>query len=195
MAIVMPSSPSTRSLKIDPIDNGFIQRGSLGGGERIERPGSRYRVTVTWPVMPPDVARPFIVRLERGRRERVQLPITLLGAEQAVGGSPVVNGNDSGGTVLKLAGLIPGQVVAEGYWLNLTHAGRIHLHKVCSSVVVSGPGTATIAVEPPLRVFPANLDPVNLTSPMIEGLVVALEPIELPHNRRIVLTATIEEVT
>ena len=107
----------------------------------------------------------------------------------------MVNGNDSGGTVLKLAGLIPGQVVAEGYWLNLTHAGRINLHKVCSSVVVSGPGTATIAVEPPLRVFPANLDPVNLTSPMIEGLVVALEPIELPHNRRIVLTATIEEVT
>ena len=117
----------------------------------------------------------------------------LLGETQGAPGSPVVDGTDSGGTTLKLKTASPGYVVKEGYWLTLVHAGVYHLHRAAAVAVVGADGKATLTVEPPLRVFPANGDAVLLARPMIEGLVTALEPYEHPVNRRIQLTATIEE--
>lgn len=193
MTILLPSSPGTRHARIEPIDTGFLQRNANGAAERIERPGSRYRVTFSWPVMTPDTARPFVVRLERGRRERVRVPISLLGESQGAPGSAVVNGSDSGGTTLKLRSATPGYVFKEGYWLTLVHAEIYHLHKVSLQAIVAGDGTVTLQLEPPLRVFPADGAAVLIEQPWIEGFVVDLQPIEHPVNRRIQLTATIEE--
>lgn len=193
MAIELPAKPGTRHIKYELLDFGFVQRGVGGGVTRIDRPGNRYRVTAIWPPMHPADARVFETRMARARSEGLRIPIPLLGESQGTPGRTVVDGTDSGGTVLKLRGGNPGYQFKEGYWLTLVHDGKGSAHRVNAPAAVAADGTAELAVEPPLRVFPDDGDEVNAAKPWIEGPVTALEPFEHPVTRRITLTCTIEE--
>lgn len=193
MAVELPAKPGTRHIKYELMDFGFVQRGVGGGAVRIDRPGNRYRVTAIWPPMHPADARVFETRMARGRSEGLRIPIPLLGESQGTPGPVVVNGTDSGGTVLKLRSGNPGYRFKEGYWLTLVHAGKSSAHRVTAPVAVGAGGTVTLAVEPPLRVFPADGDAVEAARPWIEGPVTAIDPFEHPVNRRVTLSCTIEE--
>ena len=190
--ITLPTVPAVRHQEVEPIDTGFTQRAVSGAALRIDRPGSRLRLHFEFPPMDPASARVFEVRLQQARSGGLRHPVSLIGGSQGLPGATVVNGTDSGGTVLKVTGGNPGYVVREGYWLNVIHAGLRYLHRVTAAATLNGSGAATLAVEPPLRIFPSNGDSVELAAPVIEGEC-SFERFVHPVNRRITLAMTIEE--
>ena len=190
--ITLPASPAVRHCEVEPIDMGFTQRAANGAGLRIDRPGNRYRMVLEWPPLTYDQARVFEARLERARTAGLRHPVSLVGTGQGLPGAPVVNGSDSGGTTLKVRGCTAGYWFREGYWLNVEVAGVRSLHRVAADVQVGAPGTATLTVEPPLPVFPADGDTVIADAPTIEGEC-SFERFVHPVNRRVTLSATIEE--
>lgn len=167
------------------VDFGHSQESASGTMIRIERPGNRFQVELSFPPMVADDGRQLAVRLTRAKNEGLRVDYPLQGVSQGAPGAPVVNGTDSGGRVLKLRGLTVGHVVKEGYWLNLIGSDGVrYLHMVAGTVAVGSDGLATLAVEPPLRIFPADGDAVELARPVIEGQIVsdigwALSPGEL----------------
>lgn len=167
------------------VDFGFVQEAVGGSMTRIERPGTKFEVDLTFPPMVAATARVVVARLARARVAGLRIEYPLLGQGQGVPGNPVVDGTDSAGRVLKLRGMTVGYQAKEGYWLNLTGPdGARYLHQVSALATVDGTGKVTLAVEPPLRIFPGDGGAVELAAPVIEGLVVsettwALNPGEL----------------
>lgn len=156
------------------LDHGFIQESAAGTALRIERPGNRWQVELTFPPMTADDGRLLAARLTQAKNSGLRVEYPLQGVSQGNPGAPVVDGTDSGGRVLKLAGLTVGHTIKEGYWLNATNAdGDICLHQVAGTVVADSAGLAELAVEPPLRFFPGDGDAVELAVPVIEGVLVS----------------------
>lgn len=156
------------------IDNGFAQESAGGTAVRIDRPGSRWEVELSFPIMTGDDARLLAPRLARAKVVGLRVEYPLQGVSQGLPGAPEVNGTDSAGRVLKLRGLTAGYMVKEGYWLNLIGSdGTRYLHLVADPVRADAAGLAELAVEPPLRILPGDGDLVELAAPVIEGLVVS----------------------
>lgn len=154
------------------IDFGFMQESVGGTLTRIDRPGNRWEIEVSFPALPAATAKVLQRRLVRAKTEGLRMNYPLLGQSQGSPGTPVVDGATSAGRVLKLRGMTVGYVVAEGYWLSLTDSGGTrYLHQVAAQVTVDGAGKATLTVDPPMRIIPADGNSVNLTAPQIEGLV------------------------
>lgn len=180
---IVPSGAQPRM-----VDMGFVQESAGGTAVRIERPGNRFEVDLSFPPMTAENARTFVSRLMLAKASGLRVEYPLLGQGQGVPGAPVVNGTDSGGRMLKLRGLTAGYMVKEGYWLNLIGSdGTRYLHLVTAPVRASATGTATLTVEPPLRIFPADGDDVELARPVIEGQVTseaswALNPGEIVNG-------------
>lgn len=192
--IELPASPAPSSVEPSLIDFGFVQRpGSGAAALRIDRGGNRHAFEVTFPPMEPATARVFLSRLQQAKSAGLRLPLPLLGVDQGAPGSPAVNGTDSAGTVLKLDGLRPGYVVKEGFWLTLVSGGAAYLHMATALVVADGSGLATLSVEPPLRVFPADGDTVELAAPYVEGIVTSELSWPMPTSHLISLGFTLEE--
>lgn len=170
--IELPEGIHPRSMRVTPIDFGFEQRPQTGAAiRRIDRPGNRFRVAFTFNRIEGEAARIMVNRLMRARREglRIRLP---LAHSQAVYGSPVVDGNDSEGTTLKLRGLQPGSLIKEGWWLTVIDAaGTRYLHNNCTTVQADAAGKAVLTIEWPLRTFPGDGDQVLIAAPEAEGLV------------------------
>jgi hypothetical protein len=156
------------------VDFGFVQEAVGGSMTRIERPGSKFEVDVSFPLMTAAKARVLVARIARARVQGLRIEYPLLGESQGNPGTPVVDGTDSAGRVLKLRGLALGYQVKEGYWLNLIGPdGARYLHQAAALVEADALGKAVLAVEPPLRIFPADGAAVELAAPVIEGLVVS----------------------
>ena len=156
------------------IDFGFVQESAGGAALRIERPGNRWQVELTFPAMTGDDARLLALRMARAKNEGLRVEYPLQGVSQGVPGAPVVNGSDSGGRVLKLRGLTRGYMIKEGYWLNLIGSdGARYLHLVALPVRADAAGLAVLTVEPPLRIFPGDGNLAELAKPVIEGLVMS----------------------
>lgn len=171
--IEFPSDPAPNGVNPTLLDFGFIQRPSSGSAiQRIDRPGSRYRVEVSYPPMKADAARKFVARLLRAKREGLRIEYPLLGLSQGVPGAPVVDGADPTGTTLPLRGLTPHYAFKEGYWITLIDAdGTRYLHNVQEAVVAAADGTVTLTVEPSIRAPLADGSTVLVAKPTIEGLI------------------------
>lgn len=185
---IVPNAATPRLL-----DFGFVQETVGGGSFRIDRPGNRFEVELSFPPMTGETARIAIARLARAKTEGLRVPYPLQGVSQDALGTPLVDGADSGGIVLKLKGLVPGCLIKEGFWLD--HAasdGSRRLHYVCQTVRAGADGKATLTVEPPMRAFPEDGDAVTLGEPVIEGVIVSdlswqLSPGELASGIQITL--------
>ena len=170
--ITLPSSPAPNAATPALMDPGVNLRAALGGATvRVTRPGARFRVGVTFPLMAPDVARVFVSRLIRAKFVGLRMPFPLLGETQGTPGSPVVDGAGQAGTSIKLRSINPGHVFKEGSWLSIVGDGQHYLHNVTNAVTTDNAGQATVSIAPPLRYpFPDGAA-VHVAQPMIEGFV------------------------
>lgn len=172
--IELPDDPAPNGVDVEPVDFGaFLRPGGGASILRLNRPGTRLRVMVSYPPMRPDVARVFNRRFQAAKREGLRIDYPLLGLSQGSPGSPVVDGAEPNGTTLPLRGMTPGYAVREGYVLTLIDsAGERYTHFSGNAGRVAADGTFTITdLEPPIRGVFADGDTVLLGRPTIEGAV------------------------
>lgn len=168
--ITLPDSPAPNGLGYALLDYGSIQRGAAS--LRVDRAGSRYRLEISFPPMVPDTSRKFLARLQRAKREGIEIELPLLGVSQGIPGAPVLDGAGQAGTAIALRGLTPGYVVKEGFWLTISEAdGTAYLHSVAETAVADASGEAAVQIEPPLRAPFADGDAVELARPFVQGFV------------------------
>lgn len=189
--IELPDSPAPNGMDPVLIDYGSIVRGA--SSLRINRPGSRYRVTFSYPPMIPDKSRQFVARLLRAKREGIKIKLPLI-VSQGFPGTPVVNGAGQSGTSINLRGFTPGYIAKEGYWLTIIEGAGAYLHSVAATATANGSGTMTLQIEPPLRVPFADGRTVNFAAPYVEGFVDGEDwGWQIPVNRLIAVSFTVEE--
>lgn len=170
--ITLPAVPAPNDAQPSMIDFGANLRGALGARTvRVDRPGNRFRAAISYPLMTPEEARVFVSRLLRAKASFVRMPWPLLGVDQGMPGSPVVNGAGQAGTAIALRGLTSAYQFQEGFWLSIFGGGQHYLHNVTNAVTASGGGLATVNIVPALRFpFPDGAV-VNVAQPMIDGFV------------------------
>lgn len=166
----LPVKPKPNSMEPTLLDRGFIQRGAAS--LRVDRPGSKWAIKFTFPLMTVDGARGFISKLLRAKRQGLQINIPLL-VEQGIPGSPVVDGAVVGAaTSIPVRGLTPGYVVKEQYWMTIVEAdGTAYLHSVIYTVTADGTGAAILDIEPPLRAPFVDGDTIHLAKPFMQGFI------------------------
>lgn len=173
MALVsLPSTPGPVSIAWSLVDFGGTLAGPLGGtAQRVNRLGNRWRITVTMPLMTAAQAREWAAALVSGLRNGVSMELLQPGSTTGSPGTVLVAGADQSGTDLDVDGMNPGYPVRASQWLNVLTGGRRYLYMSAANVSAGAGGTATLAIEPPLRAAPADNDPVELGAPVIEGLL------------------------
>lgn len=196
MAITLPDNPSPNAASPTLIDYGSVQRPATGAAaQRIDRPGSRFRIEIGFPPMPnKETGRVFVSRLLRAKTEGLQIEMPLLGVDQGVPGSPVVDGAGQSGTTLNLRGLTPHYAAREGYWLSISNGTRRFLHNVAAPAAADATGDMTVTITPALRYPFADGATVDMAHPMIDGFVLGEEwgwQMGLDHN--LGLSVAIEE--
>ncbi len=170
--IMLPNSPGPSDHNVTPVDFGGKQQGPLGGdAQRVNRLGKRWRCEVELPAMTPALAREWAVDLERGVDEGVAWRVRQVTTPTGSPGAVRVNGAGQAGWSLVVDGGTPGYVAQKGAFFTLTTGGVRYLYKIAEAVQFSGTGTATLSIEPRLRRIPADNDPVDLATPVIEGLL------------------------
>lgn len=170
--IILADDLKPNRMSIDLLDFGITQRGAAT--LRVQRPGSRYRVTLSWPreVMRPPASQTLIAALKRAKRQGLKIDLLLL-TPQGSPGSPVVNGANQSGTTLNVRGFAPGYVAGADYWMTIVDAdGSAYLHSVFQSVTANGAGLASVQIEPPLRTpFPDGAA-IEMQQPFVQGQLV-----------------------
>jgi hypothetical protein len=172
--IEFPATPAPNGVEVELLDYGMFLRSPTGGSTlRVDRAGSRFKVTVSYPPMKPEVARQFTARLQRAKREGLRIEFPLLDATQGSPGSPQIDGAGQSGTTLNLKGLTNGYAILEGYWLTLIgDDDDRYLHQVVTGDTVGVDGKATLSIEPALRVPLANSSTVLLAQPTVDGFLI-----------------------
>lgn len=172
--IEFPAEPAPNGVNVAPLDFGFIQRPASGAQAlRVDRPGTRLRLEVTYPPMKPDTARRFTTRLQVARSEGLRIEMPLLDVRQGAAGSPVVDGADPTGTSLPVRGLTARYTAKEGFWLHIEDADGVrYLHRVTEPVTADDSGDATLSIWPAIRAPFADGSTIELAHPTFEGLLV-----------------------
>ncbi len=154
------------------IDFGGVLRPSTGGALlRVDRQGSRYKASLTFPpFLDPAEGRVIVSRLIRAKRMGIRVEWPLLADQPCE--DAVVDGVGQAGTTLRIRGLTPGRVVREGFWLNIVRGdGQHFLHNAGGEVIADAAGKAALPLSEMLRRPFADGDKVKLVRPMIEGIV------------------------
>lgn len=190
MTVALPVRPSPNSMEVMPLDKGFFQRGA--SSLRVDKPGNRYSIGFTFPIMHVDDARRFVAKLQRAKRQGLRIDIPML-VKQGIPGSPVVDGvND--GTTLNVRGFAAGYAVREGFWFTIVEAAtdNAYLHSVYETTVADATGVATLQIEPPLRAPFADGDVIEFAKPYVVGF---MEDFSWPvrSDRYVELSIAVEE--
>ena len=195
--IELPETPAPNGASPALLDFGIDLVPPTGAAElRVDRPGSRFTIEVSFPPMQPDMARVFVSRLLEAKRVGVRIPFPLLDVDQGLPGLPVMNGAGQAGTTIALRGFVPGYVFKEGFWLSIENENGQHfLHNCRSTGAADASGIAQIKVETALRYPFADGAKVHFARPMIEGRPQGSEwGWQIPINRLIALSVPIREV-
>lgn len=168
----LPDYPGPARMGWSLIDFGGNQGGVLGGStQRVNRLGNRWRCEVTMPPMAPALARQWAAALVKGRRTGVSWKVREVATPVGSPGTVLVAGADQIGFALDVDGGTPGHVIKAGKFFSILTGGRRYLYQASATLALSGTGTGEIAIEPGLRVSPADNSPVELAVPVIEGLL------------------------
>lgn len=170
--IVLPSLPAPNGAQPFLRDFGGTLTPFLGGPEqRINRIGMRLGIRVTMPPMETDNGRIFVSRLLQARQDRLRMEWPLLSFDPGATGSPLIATAVTGGTAIAIKGLAASYAAREGQFFSLVHGGRRYMHFFAGDVTASAGGTVTAAIWPPLRTNVSVNDPLELSQPLIEGMV------------------------
>ncbi len=174
MTIVLADPYVPRNVDVTPIEYGGVMRSSHGGaGQRLIRPGKRFRCAFEFPPMEPDKARLMLSRLLSAQDEGIRLPFPLLDIDQTFAGAPVVDTSYQTGASIALTGFTAGAVVNEGWWLNLVDAnGRHYLHNARAQRTADGAGKMSLPINPAIRAPFVAGNAVLITEPKFEGELV-----------------------
>ena len=191
--IILPNASMVATPTV--IDNGFFQRGALGGStSRFNRKGNRYKLSVSAGPFYPDIGRQWVADLIAGKQEGVRMLFPLQWP-QGSPGAPLVAGAQTGGTSLTLDGLTPNYVAKKGYFLTLINAaGRRYLHSVKTTSKANDAGAITITLNEEMRHPFADNAVCLLSKPEIEGLIDGNEwSWDFNANQVIPISFTLEE--
>jgi len=196
VAVTLPDLPAPNGATPTLIDYGSMQRPGTGAAaQRLDRPGSRFRIDLQFPPMPnKETGMVFVSRFLRGKTQGIITDFPLLGVNQGAPGSPVVDGAAQSGTTLNIRGLTAGYQIKEGYWFSVSNGARSFLHNVAATVAAGSDGKAAVQITPALRFPFANGAVIKLAQPVIDGFVVGEEwgwQMDLAHH--VGLAVTIEE--
>lgn len=172
--IELPATPAPNGVEVTLLDYGYVLRPAVGAAVlRVNRPGSRYMLAVSYPPMQPSTARIFMSRFRRAKREGLRIDFPLLGVSQGTPGSPVVDGANPTGTTLPVRGLTPHYAVREGYALTLIDAdGARYLHFAAEGVIADASGDAELTLDEPIRAPLADGSTILLGKPTVDLVVV-----------------------
>ncbi len=172
--IDLPAHPSPASAEPALVDFGALLTPALGGPtQKIDRMGSRFRLAVAMPPMKGGkVGRQWIARLLQAKAEGGRMEWPLQGFDPGLPGDAVeVDGAGQAGRSLAVRGVPEGYAFREGQPVSIVTGGRHHVHFVTAEALVGATGEVTLAIEPMLRVPPADGDAVHVAKPMIEGFI------------------------
>ena len=155
------------------MDFGAFLTPSLGGPvQRVERMGTRFKIAVSMPPMPnPKLGRLWVAKLIRGKQEGARMPWPLLGFDPGTPGDILVSGASQAGRSLAVKAATPNYIFREGQFFSVVISARHYLYMVTAEAIASATGTATLAIEPMLRVSPPNNAPCYFGKPMVEGFI------------------------
>lgn len=190
--ITLPARSMPNSMEESLLDFGFAQRGAAT--VRVDRPGSRWRIAFTFPLMTIDASRALNSRLKRAKRQTLQINIPML-IDQGIPGSPVVDGAGQSGTTLAVRGFEPSYYAKEDFWLTIVEAdGTAYLHSMAETVTADGSGDAVLEIEPPLRAPFADGDIVHFGKPFMQGFIDGDTYTRIvPGNKLVTLGVMVEE--
>lgn len=174
MTIALPTSPLPQVASPAPVVFGGPQLAAMGGEDQfINRVGNRFALEVTTPkLVPQPDGRLWIAALLKAwmTGERVSFPFPQPGLVIGSPGSAQVDGAGQTGSTLNMKGMTPGYTVRKGQFFNVITGGRRYLYESDIDQTVDGLGKLAAAINPMIRVSPANNDTVDF-NPLIEGLL------------------------
>lgn len=171
-SVTLPDTPGPASVSWELVDYGGTLQGPLGGaGQRVNRLGNRWRAMIAMPVMTPRQAREWSAALAQGLRLGVLWKLRQVGTVTGTPGSPLVAGAGQSGVELDVDGLTAAYGWKFGQFVSVITSSRRYLYMLSASGVAATDGTATLPIEPPLRVQPGDNDVVEIALPYIEGLL------------------------
>lgn len=157
--------------QITPIDPAGVVDGSLGGpSDIIDRPGYRYAIQFTLPLLTAKEARLFQSLLERGARDDVSYPWPL-DTKAIPAGTPLVNGAPAAGAVIPIKGLPAYYQIKEGQPLAVISSGVGFVHKATAATAADASGDMTLPVFPLTRKGFLDGDTVEIERPRIRGVL------------------------
>ena len=173
-AVELPDSPGPRSVSWQSLDFGGRLQGPLGGAaQRVNRLGNRWRVEVEMPVLTARQAREWSAALMQALRLGVVWKIIQPDTPTGSPGSPLVDGASQSGTSLVIDGLTPSYAYRVGQFISIIISGQRYVYQLSESGKAATDGSATLSVEPPLRVPPNDGDTVEIAQPYLQGLIEA----------------------
>lgn len=193
--VELPDTPAPNGVNATLLDFTLVQRPASGAAlQIIDRPGSRWQLEYTFPVMKADTARKFTARTTKAKRVGLRVEVPLLGVKQGLPGSPVVDGAGQAGTTLNVRGLTANYVFKEGYWLTIIDSDdTYYLHQISAPGAADSSGDATLSIEPALRVPFGDGDEILLARPMVDGIVTSQASWSMGLGNFVQLSFTLEE--
>jgi hypothetical protein len=175
--IDLPDYPTPQSATPALVDFGAFLTPSLGGPvQRVERMGNRFKISCSMPPMQnPQLGRLWIAKLVRGKQEGARMAWPLQGFDPGTPGPVVVNGAGQSGRVLAVKDATPNYIFREGQFFSVVINSRHYLYMVTTEAIANASGAVNLAIEPMLRVSPANNATCNFGVPMIEGFIMGDE--------------------
>jgi hypothetical protein len=196
-AIELPAGVEPVEMEHRFIDAGLWQRGALGGVHiRIDRPGSRYGITLQFPpIETRQVGRMVVSRLIQAQRSGMRVALPLGDFQPGSPGNPVVDGNDQAGTSIAVRGFTPGYAVREGQWFTHVQGDDAKLYNVAAPTIANALGKAIVIIEPELGLEPIDGDRLLFGKPVIQGKPVGNEATwKMSLARHIGFDLQIEEI-
>lgn len=172
MAILtMPSTPGIRRSAFGLISNTTVFRSPLDQvAHTLEFPGARWRASYALPLRQRAAIaawQAFLVQL-RGQAGRFYAYDPDARTPRGAGGSLAVAGAGQTGTALNVDGGAAATLVLKAgdlFAYDVTAGAGRQLHMVVSDATTGGGGAATLTIEPPIRISPADAEPLILTDP------------------------------
>lgn len=195
MTIALPTSPHPRGMAVRPVSFVNDITPLIGGPAlRLARLGDRWEIEFELPPMAYETAMAWVSRLNRARTELVSMVVPQPGyCMRGRPGAPLVKGAGQAGASLNTDGWTHNFAVMEGQWVSLTSGGRSYLHQITAETRADALGELSLALDPMLRISPADNSPLEVTDPVIEGFLTSGREWSVDAAHHVGLTFTITE--
>lgn len=180
---LMTKIPREAEISIDELSWAKDMIPASGGeAQRQDRLGTRHAINVSIPALAAEACGLELgVDLALGRTGDGALMPIPEALPIVPYGLPSVTTAGQLGSQIELKGIPIGTVLRKGKWLNLTANGRIFAYYVRANTTVTG-ANVIVPIYPMIRRSPASNSTVELSAPVIQGLV--KEPVTRRFIRR-----------